>query len=125
MSRTEKIRRDVMRALVYREAGLVLDRNYPRPAPLDGEALIRVLQAGICNTDLEITRGYLDFQGVPGHEFVGIVEEVLDQSGIPSASPLVGQRVVGEINAACQSSECWYCRHNMPTHCPRRTTLGI
>jgi len=92
---------------------------------MEGEALIRVLQAGICNTDLEITRGYLDFQGVLGHEFVGIVEEVLDKSGIPETSPLVGQRVVGEINSSCHNIDCWYCQHNMPTHCPHRTTLGI
>ncbi len=62
-----------MRALVHRETGLVLERDYPMPVPVNGEALIRVLLAGICNTDLEITRGYMDFQGVPGHEFVGIV----------------------------------------------------
>src|ERR1700730_6024637 len=114
-----------MRALVYRDNTITLDRNYPMPTPVSGEALIRVVQVGICNTDLEITRGYLDFQGVLGHEFVGIVEEVLDKSGIPEASPLVGQRVVGEINAACNSSDCWYCQHTMPTHCPHRTTLGI
>ncbi len=70
-----------MRALVRRETGLVLERTYPMPAPVDGEALIHVLLAGICNTDLEITRGYLDFQGVPGHEFVGVVEEVYGDVG--------------------------------------------
>src|SRR5438067_3944121 len=106
-----------MRALAHRETGLVLDRNYPMPTPVAGEALIRVLQAGICNTDLEIIRGYMEFQGVLGHEFVGIVEEVLDKSGIPSAHSLVGQRVVGEINAACHRSDCFYCQQNMPTHC--------
>src|SRR5436189_285421 len=79
---------------------LQLEKSYPQPLPKAGEALIRVLQAGICNTDLEIIRGYMEFQGVLGHEFVGIVEEVLDKSGIPSAHSLVGQRVVGEINAA-------------------------
>lgn len=114
-----------MRALVYANRSLSFEPHYPDPPLTKGEALIRVLQAGICNTDLEITRGYLDFQGILGHEFVGIVEEVIDMSGIPSASPLVGQRVVGEINAACHSSDCWYCQHNMPTHCPHRTTLGI
>src|SRR5947209_17356927 len=114
-----------MRALVYRETGLVLDTNYPQPEPRNGESLIRVWQAAICNTDLEIVRGYMGFQGVLGHEFVGVVEEILDPSGIPSASPLVGQRVVGEINAACRRADCWYCQQNMPTHCPNRTTLGI
>src|SRR6266702_5840686 len=114
-----------MRALVYANHSLSFEPQYPDPALVEGEALIRVLQAGICNTDLEITRGYLDFQGVLGHEFVGIVEEVLVRSGIPEASPLVGQRVVGEINSACHNSECWYCQHTMLTHCPHRTTLGI
>jgi threonine dehydrogenase-like Zn-dependent dehydrogenase len=114
-----------MRALVYQNNVLQLEKSYPQPLPKAGEALIRVLQAGICNTDLEIIRGYMEFQGVLGHEFVGIVEEVLDKSGIPSAHSLVGQRVVGEINAACHRSDCFYCQQNMPTHCPNRTTLGI
>src|SRR5215469_948568 len=114
-----------MRALVYHNNALQLDKNYPEPLVKEGEALIRVLLAGICNTDLEIVRGYMSFQGVLGHEFVGIVEEVLDKSGIPSAHSLVGQRVVGEINAACHRSDCFYCQQNMPTHCPNRTTLGI
>src|SRR6266436_9592904 len=114
-----------MRALVYQNNVLRLEKSYQEPLPKAGEALIRVLQAGICNTDLEIIRGYMEFQGVLGHEFVGIVEEVLDKSGIPSAHSLVGQRVVGEINAACHRSDCFYCQQNMPTHCPNRTTLGI
>jgi len=114
-----------MRALVYQNNVLQLEKSYPQPLPKAGEALIRVLLAGICNTDLEIIRGYMEFQGVLGHEFVGIVEEVLDKSGIPSAHSLVGQRVVGEINAACHRSDCFYCQQNMPTHCPNRTTLGI
>src|SRR6184192_1517036 len=114
-----------MRALVYANHSLAFERHYSDPALVEGEALIRVLLAGICNTDLEITRGYMGFQGVPGHEFVGVVEEILDSSGIPSASPLVGQRVVGEINAACHRPDCFSCQQNMPTHCPNRTTLGI
>src|SRR6266567_6076888 len=114
-----------MRALVYQNNVLQLEKSYPQPLPKAGEALIRVLLAGICNTDLEIIRGYMEFQGVLGHEFVGIVEEVLDKSGIPETSPLVGQRVVGEINSSCHNIDCWYCQHNMPTHCPHRTTLGI
>ena len=114
-----------MRALVYRETGLVLDNHYPQPEPVNGEALIRVLLAGICNTDLEITRGYLDFHGVLGHEFVGIVEAVHEGSGASPPTYLIGKRVVGEINAACHRSDCAYCQQNMPTHCPNRTTLGI
>src|SRR6266516_2100377 len=107
-----------MRALVFHNNVLTLEKNYPQPDLQSGEALIRVLLAGICNTDLEITRGYMDFQGVLGHEFVGMVEEILDPSGIPSASPLVGKRVVGEINAACHRHDCFSCQQNMPTHCP-------
>ena len=114
-----------MRALVYAHGSLKFDPNYPEPVLKDGEALVRVLQAGICNTDLEIVRGYMGFTGVLGHEFVGIVEEVPDKSGIPSADTLVGQHVVGEINAACHRADCFYCQQNMPTPCPNRTTLGI
>jgi threonine dehydrogenase-like Zn-dependent dehydrogenase len=114
-----------MRALVHRETGLVLDRNYPTPAPVDGEALIRVLLAGICNTDLEIVRGYMAFQGVPGHEFVGVVEAVHEGSAASVPTFWIGKRVVGEINAACHRSDCAYCQRGMPTHCPNRTTLGI
>jgi threonine dehydrogenase-like Zn-dependent dehydrogenase len=116
---------DFMRALVYRGTGLVLDGNYPIPAPADGEALIRVLQAGICNTDLEITRGYLTFQGVLGHKFVGIAESVHEGPGATSPTYLLGKRVVGKINAACHRPDCFYCQRNMPTHCPNRSTLGI
>lgn len=115
----------LMRALVYRNNALALEKDYQQPLPNPGEALIKVLQAGICNTDLEITRGYLAFAGVLGHEFVGIVEDVHDKPGLPAAASLIGQRVVGEINAACHCSDCPSCRLNMPTHCPRRTTLGI
>ncbi len=110
-----------MRALVYDGTRLVLDQNYLLPPPVEGEALIRVLQVGICNTDLEIMRGYMDFRGVPGHEFVGIVEEIYGKQG----SDLLGKRVVGDINAACHRPDCSYCQRGMPTHCPNRTTLGI
>ena len=88
-----------------------------RPAPPPGEALVRTRLAGICNTDLEIARGYLGFKGVLGHEFVGTV---LQADGAPE---LVGRRVVGEINAYC--GDCPTCRRGDPTHCPERTTLGI
>ncbi len=85
----------------------------PRPA---GEALVRVTVAGLCGTDLELARGYLGFEGVPGHEFVGVVEQADD--------PLwVGRRVVGEINAGC--GDCGACRARLARHCPRRTVLGI
>ena len=114
-----------MRALVYANSTLALEQNYKRPDLEPGEALIRVLQTGICNTDLEITRGYMAFEGVLGHEFVGLVEAVHEGSGATAPTYLIGKRVVGEINAACSRADCFYCQRNMPTHCPRRTTLGI
>ncbi len=114
-----------MRALVYQNNVLRLEKRYPDPLPKEGEALIRVLQVGICNTDLEITRGYMAFQGVLGHEFVGIVEAVHEGPGATPLTSLIGKRVVGEINAACHRPDCLYCQRGMPTHCPNRTTLGI
>ena len=105
-----------MRALVI-DNGLRLDKNYAIPTPPSGEALVRVLQAGVCNTDLELVKGYMSFKGVPGHEFVGVVEKAYGRAD------LIGKRVAGEINAAC--GVCETCRANRPTHCPRRTTLGI
>ena len=105
-----------MRAL-YINHGLRFEKDYPKPIPPAGEALIRVLQAGVCNTDLELVKGYLNFKGVPGHEFVGVVEQAAGRSD------LIGKRVVGEINAAC--GRCEACRAGRPTHCPNRTTLGI
>lgn len=80
------------------------------------EALVRVLLSGICNTDLEIARGYAGFKGTIGHEFVGVVEESTERS-------LVGRRVVGEINAGC--GKCELCRAGDPRHCALRTVLGI
>src|SRR5438876_10901256 len=114
-----------MRALVYHNNTLTLEKNYPQPSLEPGEALIRVLQVGICNTDLEITRGYMAFQGVLGHEFVGIVEAVHEGPRATPLTSLIGKRVVGEINAACHRPDCLYCQRGMPTHCPNRTTLGI
>lgn len=87
------------------------------PVPdVPAEALVRVTRSGICNTDLEIVRGYAGFQGTLGHEFVGVVE----RAGAPQ---LVGQRVVGEINAGC--GVCALCRAGDARHCPQRTVLGI
>src|SRR2546421_2196956 len=114
-----------MRALVYRNNTLAFEKSYPRPSLESGEALIKVLQAGICNTDLEITRGYLNFQGILGHEFVGIVESVHEGPGASTPKSLIGKRIVGDINAACHQPNCHYCQRGMPTHCPNRTTLGI
>ena len=105
-----------MRALYFDEE-LSYRPDAPDPVPPPGEALIRTRLAGICNTDLEIMRGYLGFTGVLGHEFVGEVVRADD------APDLVGRRVVGEINAYC--GVCPTCRRGDPTHCPNRTTLGI
>ena len=105
-----------MRGLVLAH-GLSLQTDRPKPAPRAQEAIIQVLQAGICSTDLHLVKGYMDFQGVLGHEFVGVVEHA------PDNSSLVGKRVVGEINAACRV--CPTCQNGRPTHCPNRTTLGI
>lgn len=104
-----------MRALVFdgRDISLV-ERPVPRPA--EGEALVRVLTVGVCNTDLEILRGYMGFTGVPGHEFVGMVESCTNPF-------LQGKRVVGEINCVCH--RCRYCRLEMPHHCMNRSVLGI
>lgn len=102
--------------------------DVPRPA-VDGEALVRVTLSGICNTDLEIARGYAGFQGTLGHEFVGVFEEVsrdrahYDEPLRTSGLLTSGQRVVGEINAGC--GHCELCRSGDPRHCPNRTVLGI
>jgi threonine dehydrogenase-like Zn-dependent dehydrogenase len=103
-----------MKALRFAGGRLNLD-DVPPPAA-EGEALIRVTKSGICNTDIEITRGYAGFEGTIGHEFVGVVE----QSG---RAELVGRRVVGEINAGC--GRCPLCLAGDPRHCPERTVLGI
>ncbi|MFQ6110677.1 MAG: alcohol dehydrogenase catalytic domain-containing protein [Nitrospinota bacterium] len=91
-------------------------RETADPHPGRGEALIRVSLAGICATDLEILKGYSDFRGILGHEFVGVVRSAEDSS-------LVGERVVGEINCPCR--ECSLCREGLGNHCPARRVLGI
>jgi threonine dehydrogenase-like Zn-dependent dehydrogenase len=106
-----------MKAIIF-DGALVFREDYPRPEPKENEALIRVIVAGICNTDREIMKGYLGFHGVMGHEFVGIVEAAPE-----GWTNLIGKRVVGEINCGCGA--CDYCRKGMEKHCPSRTTLGI
>jgi len=96
--------------------------DLPCPIPAHGEALVKVSLCGICNTDLELMRGYMDFRGIPGHEFVGVVVEENHQ-GDAGHTSLLGKRVVGEINAAC--GECVYCLEGSPTHCQNRTVLGL
>ncbi len=104
-----------MKALRFNGGNLAL-ADVPPPSNIS-EALIRVVKSGICNTDLEIIRGYARFEGTIGHEFVGIVETASD------APHLVGKRVVGEINAGCGT--CGLCLRGDPRHCPNRTVLGI
>ncbi|NJL63149.1 MAG: alcohol dehydrogenase catalytic domain-containing protein [Methylacidiphilales bacterium] len=104
-----------MKGLWLENQQLQLRTDIPIPEIPPGEALIRVLSAGICNTDLELKRGYYPYQGILGHEFVGIVEQG-DES-------LINKRVVGEINAAC--GYCRFCLKGEPTHCENRSVLGI
>ncbi len=100
----------------------------PRPAA-DGEALVRVTMSGICNTDLELARGYMGFRGTLGHEFVGVIESVAAspigslESKNGASTLAVGTRVVGEINAGCGT--CALCATGDSRHCPTRTVLGI
>jgi 2-desacetyl-2-hydroxyethyl bacteriochlorophyllide A dehydrogenase len=105
----------MMRALWLEERTLSLRADVSVPEPPEGEALVRVLRAGICGTDLEMVRGYYPYAGIPGHEFVGLVEE--------GPAGLRGRRVVGEINAVC--GRCPTCRAGRSSHCPSRSVLGI
>ena len=102
-----------MKALIY-DGSLHL-QEVSKPLPGNDEVLIRVLYSSICNTDLEITKGYMGFNGILGHEFVG---EVVSKS-----SSLFGKKVVGEINCSC--CECYLCNTGRKNHCPYRTVLGI
>lgn len=108
-----------MRAVVFDEV-LKLDKNYSKPVPQKGEALIRVTLAGICNTDHEITKGYMGYKGILGHEFVGVVEEV---NGADSS--WIGKRVVAEISWGCDEPDCEWCAKKNYRHCPNRHTIGI
>ena len=101
-----------MRAAYLGENGLcVRDHHEPRPGP--GEIPVRVKLAGICETDLQLIRGYMGFEGVLGHEFVGVA----------AAGKYEGRRVVGEINCAC--GLCESCHAGLANHCPSRSVIGI
>ena len=104
-----------MHALVWDGRALRLDTAYAIPQADDASALVRVHLAGICATDLQIFQGYMGFQGIPGHEFVGAVSE--------GPAALLGQRVVGEINFAC--GRCTLCAQGLGRHCPTRRVMGI
>lgn len=102
-----------MRAIVLDENGVHLDVDRPDPTPARGEVLVRVLRAGICETDLQLIRGYHGFTGVLGHEFVGVALH----------GAFRGTRVVGEINCSCGT--CATCLAGCQGHCPERSVIGI
>jgi threonine dehydrogenase-like Zn-dependent dehydrogenase len=102
-----------VRAIVLDQGNVQFDHARPTPNPTADEVLVHVTRAGICETDLQLVKGYMGFRGILGHEFVGIAE----------SGSYAGQRVVGEINCACWT--CDTCRRGLPTHCPNRTVLGI
>ena len=107
-----------MQALVY-DGELKVVPDYPAPKAGHDEVVIDVSLVGVCRTDIEITRGYMDFRGVIGHEFVGVVAS----SGGPPGEKWVGRRVVGEINCVC--GKCDMCLAGLKSHCSDRTVLGI
>ena len=108
-----------MKAVVF-DKELKLVNDYEKPVPKKGEALVRVTLAGICNTDYEITKGYMGYVGVLGHEAVGVVEEINDED-----KSLLGKRVVPEISYGCKKPDCPWCAEKLYRHCPDRHTLGI
>jgi threonine dehydrogenase-like Zn-dependent dehydrogenase len=102
-----------MRAIVLDDDGVRFQADRADPNPATGEVLVRVVRAGVCETDLQLIRGYHGFRGVLGHEFVGVA----------LGGEFEGQRVVGDINCSCWA--CDTCRAGRPGHCPHRTVLGI
>jgi len=108
-----------MKAIVF-DNELKLVNDYKKPVPQKGEALVRVTLGGICNTDYEITKGYMGYVGILGHEAVGVVEEINDDD-----KSLLGKRVVSEISYGCKDQNCNWCAEKMYRHCPNRHTLGI
>lgn len=106
-----------MKAVIFDET-LKYVEDYEKPTPKQGEALIKVTYGGVCNTDKEITKGYMGYKGILGHEFTGVVEEINDED-----QTLLGKRVVGEINLGCKN--CEWCAKDLERHCPNRSTLGI
>ncbi len=106
-----------MKAVIFDET-LKYVEDYEKPTPKKGEALIKVTYGGVCNTDKEITKGYMGYKGILGHEFTGVVEEINDED-----KTFLGKRVVGEINLGCKN--CEWCAKDLERHCPNRSTLGI
>ena len=106
-----------MKAIVF-DKELKLDKNYEKPIAQKGEALIKVSLAGICNTDYEITKGYMDYVGVLGHEFVGVVEDVNDTE--EERKKWIGKRVVAEISWGCNDPACEWCAKKNYRHAASR-----
>jgi threonine dehydrogenase-like Zn-dependent dehydrogenase len=102
-----------MQALAVVDGQLIFVPNHPEAEPGDGQVRVRPIQAGICETDLQLVQGYMGFSGVLGHEFVGIAE----------SGSMAGERVVGEINCICE--KCEFCARGLGNHCPNRTVIGI
>ncbi len=102
-----------MLGLVLTAEGLTVERDLPEPQPLPREVVLDIKLAGVCETDLQLARGYMGFEGIPGHEFVGI----------PQSGRLKGRRVAPDINC-CLAEDCEYCPENRH-HCPNRTVIGI
>ncbi len=105
-----------MKTIILKLNQIEIINDYPKPVLPEGEALIRIRMAGICRTDLELAKGYMGFEGIPGHEFVGEIAHNIDHWK-------AGERVVGEINAGC--GDCEWCRKGMERHCFHRSVLGI
>lgn len=104
----------MMRGLVF-DGTVRLENNLPDVQPTSDQALLKIRVAGICNTDLELIKGYMGFSGILGHEFVGEVAS--------GSAHLLGKRVVGEINVA--DGTCEFCQRGIPSQCTNRTTVGI
>ena len=106
-----------MKGLWLQDRKMSFRSDLPLPILEADEVLIKVLLAGVCSTDLEMLKGYYDFTGIPGHEFVG---QVVNANGHPG---LLGKRVIGDINISC--GECERCLQQEPSQCMQRRTLGI
>lgn len=106
-----------MRGIYFDGERAIYREDLPMPEPADTQSLIRIVYAGICNTDREVLKGYRpDFKGVMGHEFVGVVETSNEPEWI-------GKRVAGELNAGC--GHCIYCRTGREKHCVERKVIGM
>jgi 2-desacetyl-2-hydroxyethyl bacteriochlorophyllide A dehydrogenase len=104
-----------VKALLVKGGKLSLDASYAKPAPERDEVMVKVRYAGVCETDVQLASGYMSFDGVPGHEFIGVVEG--------GSEAWLGKRVVGEINCPC--GVCHRCVQGLSKHCAYRTVLGI